>query len=292
MPEITMLSKGVILMAKAVLVDIPKCIGCGSCTVACKLWNKLEFDDKNPAVGPNSQLTDTNWTSVKLNKVNCKDSQQPLWRFVKQQCFHCLEPACASSCFSKALQKTKEGPVIYYPDLCVGCRYCMIACPFSIPKYEWQRSFPLVSKCQMCATKTALGEAPACVSVCPTMALKYDDRSILLNYAKQLINNNSSYINEIYGENEVGGTSWLYISDIPFEQLGFKTDVGTKALPSYTHQFLKYTPAIAIGWGAILTTLSIYTKRRNKIKLQNKNSKLETTKRNYDSTKEQNNEDV
>ncbi|MDD4601519.1 MAG: 4Fe-4S dicluster domain-containing protein [Negativicutes bacterium] len=281
-------------MAKAVLVDITKCIGCGSCSVACKLWNDLEFDDSRPTVGVEAQLNDVNWTAVQRHDVQSKDSPQALWRFVKQQCLHCLEPACASACFSKALQRNDSGAVVYYPDLCVGCRYCMIACPFNIPKYEWKKTFPLVTKCQMCSTKTASGEAPACVSVCPTMALKYGERSALLKEARQLVNTNHLYIKEIYGEYEVGGTSWLYISDVPFEQLGFKTDVGTKPLPSYTHNFLKYTPFLAIGWGMFLTGLSFYTKRRNKITSQKQadDDNKETTSRKSESTEETNNENL
>ncbi|MGI6093342.1 MAG: 4Fe-4S dicluster domain-containing protein [Veillonellaceae bacterium] len=264
-------------MAKAVLVDITKCIGCGSCTVACKLWNNLDFDEKHPATGLKAELNDNNWTTIALKEVDHKNSK--VWRFVKHQCMHCLEPACASACFSKALQKNNDGAVVYYPDLCVGCRYCMIACPFNIPKFEWKKTFPLVTKCQMCSTKIAQGESPACVSVCPTMALKYGERSELLKEAKALINNNKIYVKEIYGETEVGGTAWLYISDIPFAKLGFNTELGKTALPTYTHNFLKYTPFLAIGWGMLLTGLSFYTKRRNEIasKKDNEDQKQQET---------------
>jgi formate dehydrogenase iron-sulfur subunit len=255
-------------MSKGVLVDLTKCVGCGSCTVACKLWNKLEFDKASPAVGMNPQLDDKNWTTVSFNEV--KKDGQPVWRFVKQQCLHCEHPACVSACFAKAFQKTAEGPVIYYPHLCVGCRYCMIACPFDIPKYEWDKSFPLVTKCQMCSTKVAEGQAPSCVSVCPTNVMTFGDREELLALAKKTIDSDNRYVKHIYGENEAGGTDWIYISDIPFEELGFRTDVTTRPLPEYSHDFLKYTPAVAITWGALLTGLYAYTKRRNKIAEENK----------------------
>ncbi len=250
-------------MSKAVLVDLTKCVGCGSCSVACKLWNDLEYDKNNPAVGIEPKLTDKNWTTVALNQVE-KDGK-PVWRFVKEQCLHCEDPACASACFAKAFQKTPEGPVIYYPHLCVGCRYCMIACPFDIPKYQWDAAFPLVQKCQMCSTKVAEGQAPSCVSVCPTNVMKFGERDELLAEARQLVESDNRYVKHIYGEKEAGGTSWMYISDVPFEQLGFRTDVTTTPLSHYSHSFLKYTPYVIVGWGALLTGMYVYTKRRNEI---------------------------
>ncbi|MEW6063725.1 (4Fe-4S)-binding protein [Desulforamulus profundi] len=260
-------------MAKGVLVDLTKCVGCGSCTVACKLWNDMKFSEKEPAMGPGVKLSANNWTVVSFNEVK-KDTGK-VWRFVKQQCLHCQDPACASACFAKALQKTKEGPVVYYPHLCVGCRYCMIACPFNVPKYEWDKTFPLVSKCQMCSTKVAKGEAPACVSVCPAGVFKFGERDEMLKEAKAAIAKDSKYVKDVYGEKQAGGTSWLYISDVPFEQLGFNTKISSIPSSTYSHDFLKYTPVVAVSWGIILTGLYHYTKRRNEIsKDSNKNVKL------------------
>ncbi|MEG6520388.1 4Fe-4S dicluster domain-containing protein [Desulfotomaculum sp. 1211_IL3151] len=250
-------------MSKGVLVDLTKCVGCGSCTVACKLWNKNDWDE-NPSIGPTAKLTDKNWTVVQFKEV--KDKQgEPVWRFIKQQCFHCKEPACVSACFAKAFQKTKEGPVIYYPHLCVGCRYCMVACPFNVPKYEWEKPFPLVTKCMMCDTKVQKGEAPACVSVCPADVFKFGDREALLKEAKATISKDPKYVKHIYGEEEVGGTEWMYLSDVPFEQLGFKTNLTKRSLPSYTEAYMHATPFVGVAWGVILTGLYHYTKRRNQI---------------------------
>lgn len=252
-------------MSKGVLVDLTKCIGCGSCTVACKLWNETKFDPKVPASGPMAKLSSENWTVIQRCDVE-NSSNEPVYRYVKHQCLHCEHPACASACFSKALQKTPEGPVVYNPELCVGCRYCMVACPFNIPKYQWEKALPYVQKCQMCSTRLAEGEAPACSSVCPTGVMKFGDRDKLLSEAKQLLASNKNYVQHIYGEKEVGGTSWIYLSDVPFEKLGFKTNVTTRPLPEYTHDgWLKYTPYIAVGWGLALTGLYAYTKRRKKI---------------------------
>lgn len=259
-------------MGKGVLVDLTKCIGCGSCTVACNLWNGLGNEGAASTIGEEQKLTDKNWTVVHSHEVTDKN-HKPVWRFVKQQCFHCVEPACASACFSKALQKDEEGAVVYYPNLCVGCRYCMVACPFDIPKYEWEKSFPLVTKCQMCSTRIAKGEAPACAVVCPTGAMRFGDRDVLLAEAKALIKKDPRYVQAVYGEKEVGGTSWLYISDLPFGKLGFKTNLGTTALPTYSNSFLKNIPAVAFVWGIIVTCLYYYTKRRAERAKEQKNTK-------------------
>lgn len=254
-------------MSKGVLVDVTRCIGCRSCMVACKTWNDLpagksEFNNNWDAPG---KVDADNWTVV--NSYVIEDGDQVKWRFVKKQCMHCNEPGCESACFTHSFVKTKEGAVIYKPtelnqDYCVGCRYCMIACPFGVPSFQWDKALPFVQKCRLCYDRMKEGLQPACVTACPTGTLTFGDRDKLLAEAKKRINSNPGYIKEIYGEKEYGGTSWLYISDVPFEQLGFKTNVSTKSIPSYTWDVLKWTPYIFVGWGAILTALHFYTKRR------------------------------
>ncbi|WP_347488789.1 4Fe-4S dicluster domain-containing protein [Desulfoscipio sp. XC116] len=258
-------------MSKGVLVDLTKCVGCGSCMVACKMWNKLQYTRTASDKGGEASLDAENWTVV--NKVETKKGNESVWRFVKNQCLHCEEPACASACFSKAIKKTKDGPVVYDANLCVGCRYCMLACPFNIPKYEWDKTFPQVRKCQMCSDRLHAGESPACVGVCPAGALTYGDRHNLLSQAREKINSDSSYIKHIYGEKEAGGTAWLYISDVPFEALGFRTNITTRPLPQYTESILSLTPAVGLGWGALLTGMYVYNRRRNEIARENKSGK-------------------
>ncbi|MCL1852405.1 MAG: 4Fe-4S binding protein [Peptococcaceae bacterium] len=264
---------------KAVLVDIPKCIGCESCTVACKVSNNKGFNQKEQAKTakergeePGKGLVSDTWTSITLYEPVIKGNT--VRRFVKNQCFHCQHPACASACFAKALQKTPDGPVVYDQYLCVGCRYCMLACPFDIIRYEWEQSIPGISKCQMCVERVEAGETPSCVSVCPQGALRFGDRDELLKEARTRIaakEDGVSYINHIFGENEAGGTSWLYITDVPFKEMRFRTDVTTKALPSYTEPYMRMTPIIGASWAAILAGIYVVTHRKHG-KAQKKNN--------------------
>lgn len=253
--------------SKGVLVDITKCVGCESCVVACRLYNDLDIDEENiagPAKDIKTTLTAEKWTAVQGYSVERNGTK--IKRFVKQQCFHCLEPACVNACFARALQKTPEGPVVYNEKQCVGCRYCMVACPFDKLKFEWDKSFPRVLKCQMCLARIAGDQMPACVSVCPTGALSFGDRDKIIQEANDLLASKPNrYINQIYGLKEVGGTSWLYISDVPFQQLGFNTGITSKPIPEYTWQVLKWTPSIFVGWGALLTGMYYYNKRRSEV---------------------------
>jgi len=258
-------------LSKGVLVDISKCMGCKGCQVACKQWNDLPATKTsfNNDLGSPADASGNTWTHVRFRTVENGDEVK--YRFAKRQCFHCEEPACASACFAKALQKTPEGPVVYHPNLCVGCRYCMLACPFEVPKYEWNKTFPLIAKCQFCFDpdgkydRLGNGLKPACVSTCPTGCLQYGDREELVAQAWARINSDSKYVKHVFGEKEVGGTSWLYISDVPFETFGFRTDVTTRPLPEYTESFMKLTPIVALSWGTLLTGMFVYTKRRNEI---------------------------
>jgi formate dehydrogenase iron-sulfur subunit len=264
-------------MGKGVLVDIPKCIGCGSCIVACKLWNNREFNENNPAFAEEPVMCSENWTTVDIRRVE-KNGVEAL-RFVKMQCLHCLEPACLVSCFAKAFQITEDGAVKYIPRLCVGCRYCMLACALRIPRYEWHRILPNVTKCQMCHQRMEQGDVPACIAVCPTKVMTFDTRESVLAQAKDVIARDSNYVNHIYGEHELGGTSWMYISDVPFEQLGFKMNVSKNPIMHYLKDFHTAVKFILGGGIFVMSGLYMYTSRRNKVleeKESNKSSKNNT----------------
>lgn len=245
----------------AVLVDITKCIGCGGCSVACKLWNGLAYRKKEEERTPRKEgaLTDVDWTVIE-HHADAGESGGRL-RFVKRQCMHCLAPACVSACFSTALRRDENGAVVYYPDLCVGCRYCMMACPYDVPRYEWEKTFPLVTKCNGCAGRLRKGEMPACVSVCPTGALLFGTREELLDKAHAAIASDGRYLRHVYGEEEAGGAEWLYLSDCSFESLGFPK-LSAAAPETYTHSYLRKVPILAGIWALFLVLLSVVHYRR------------------------------
>ncbi|KKM09600.1 hypothetical protein SY88_17985 [Clostridiales bacterium PH28_bin88] len=236
------------------LIDITKCVGCKMCSMACKEQNKLTGE-------PDDGLGAETWTSLKV--VEVEKEGQKVQKFVRQQCFHCLEPACASACPVGALMKTKEGPVIYDGSKCIGCRYCMIACPFGIPKYQWDSPFPLVRKCVFCFERLKAGEQPACAAACPMGATKFGVRSELLKEAEDRIAASpQQYVNHIYGKEEVGGTSFLYLSDVPFEALGFPTNLGNVPLPSYTWKAMSKIPGVVAGGAVFLSAAYLLNKNR------------------------------
>jgi formate dehydrogenase iron-sulfur subunit len=233
--------------------------------VACKLWNDRAFDENNPAFAENPVLCSENWTTVDIRRVE-KDGEEVL-RFVKKQCLHCLEPACLASCFAKALKITPEGAVAYDPRLCAGCRYCMMSCALNIPRYEWHKLLPNMAKCQMCHTRMEDGDAPACVTVCPTRVMTFESREKVMAKARDIIDG-GGYIDHIYGEAELGGTNWVYVSDVPFEQIGFKTiekhGLSDKPISYYLHGFHTGVKRILAGGLALFAGLYLYTSRRNK----------------------------
>ena len=250
-------------MAKSVLIDLTRCIGCRGCQIACKEWNERSV--KHTTMAGNftnpPELNSECFTRIKY--VEQQKEAQPVWSFVKDQCLHCKNPACASVCPVEALKKTKEGPVTYNFSRCIGCRYCMLACPFYIPKYEWEKAVPWVRKCTFCSDRIAAGLVPACVKVCPTNTMLYGEYDDVLKEAnKRLTDNPGKYVNHIYGKDEAGGTSWMYISPVPFESLGFNMNVPTTELPDLTWAYIKKIPAVI---GVVLTAgvISWAITRRN-----------------------------
>jgi Fe-S-cluster-containing dehydrogenase component len=222
-----------------VLVDTTKCIGCRSCEFACAAANGLPEPDGATVPSPERETSPTQWTVVKGYEVGGTRIT------VKRQCFHCLQPACASACLTKAMTKTPDGPVTWNARKCMGCRYCMVSCPFDVPKFEYHSAVPRIQKCQLCAARVAAGESPACVAACPVQALTFGRRDNLIEEARHRIYSEPGrYVSHIYGEQEAGGTSWLYLSAVPFSQLGFKTDIGTTAFPTYTREFLYAVPMV------------------------------------------------
>ncbi len=236
--------------ARALLIDVTRCIGCRACAQACKESHGF------PGNGEETELDATTYT-VLLDKGDD--------RYVRRLCMHCEDPSCASACPVSAFRKTALGPVTYDASRCLGCRYCMLACPFGVPRYEWSKVVPAVRKCDMCVERLVKGGLPACVEACPAEATVAGTREELLAEAHRRIQENpGAYYPHVYGETEVGGTSVLFLSPVPFEQLGFAA-VGTEAPPNLTWAALQKVPAVVSMGGAALLAVWWITHRRDEV---------------------------
>ncbi len=181
--------------------------------------------------------------------------------------------ACASACFVRAFKKNKNGAVVYDPSLCVGCRYCMVACPFDVPTYDYDEPLtPEVRKCTLCAPRLEKGQIPGCVEVCPKEALTFGKRTDLLKIARERIAKHPDrYIDHVYGEKEMGGTSWMYLSGVPFKDLGMREDLGATPAPALTSGALSVVPMVVGLWPVFLAGMYGMNKRREKIAEEEKN---------------------
>ena len=242
------------------LVDLTRCIGCRMCEQACNQSNDLpppstpftdqSLFDRIRRPGP-AALTVVNRYFSQEND----DQGNPVPTYVKLQCMHCQDPACVSACMTGAMHKAANGAVVYDPGKCLGCRYCMVACPFEMPAYEYDRPLMArVMKCQFCFERvTENGKLPACASVCPVEAIAFGPRQELIQEAETRIGNDPDrYIRQIFGQYEAGGTNWMYISGVPFSKLGFP-DVPERPLPKLTesiqHGLFQYlwSPIVLFG---------------------------------------------
>ena len=251
---------------KAFLIDMTKCTGCRGCQVACKQWNQLGAEKTEFFTGEGYQnpplMSEYTFTRIKFRDYE-KNGQNE-FAFYKEMCMHCNEPACASVCPVGAFKKTKEGPVTYDADRCIGCRFCMVACPFGVPKYEWSKALPLVRKCTGCYSRVKEGLKPACATTCVS-AITYGDREEMIKEAsKRIAARPEKYLKKLYGAEEAGGTSVIYLTALPFDELGFKP-VTKRPLPSYTWQALRLVPGIFLTVGSSLSLLSWFNHRKERI---------------------------
>ncbi len=245
-----------------VLVDTTRCIGCRSCEVACSEAN----NNFVPDIKTDNALEKVRDTSDKQLTVVNKYKTAKGDVFVKKNCLHCWQPACAAACLVNAMLKTKEGPVTWDGDKCMGCRFCMISCPFDIPKFEYFGWNPRIQKCTMCYERLQEGKRPACVDACPTDTLMFGQKRQLMEIARHRVYSYpDKYVHHIYGEHEAGGAGWLYLSPVPFDQIGFRTDLGTTPYPEYTREFLISVPLIEFGVPAFLLALNMLTDRKDEV---------------------------
>jgi formate dehydrogenase iron-sulfur subunit len=233
----------------AILTDTTLCTGCETCVHACKQAFALGRDRAWRWKAKVDDLSSTRFTTI---------ISRPGGHHVRQQCRNCLQPACVSACPVGALQKTDVGPVIYDEGRCMGCRYCMMACPYGIPRFRWESSVPSMRKCTLCYARIQDGQQPACTEACPYGATAFGTRAEMLTEARRRISENPGkyYPTDaprIYGEHEVGGTSVLYLSDISLDFLGWQADLGNDPIPALTWGALTKVPPIAIGVAAAMS---------------------------------------
>jgi Fe-S-cluster-containing dehydrogenase component len=241
----------------SVLVDTTLCVGCRGCEAACAEANGNPSPPEGDGVFGRRRDTSEGAFTV-VNRIPDVPG-----RFAKRQCMHCVSPACASACPVRAMDKKPEGPVTYDPTRCLGCRYCMIACPFDVPKYEYASNAPRVRKCQFCAPRQAAGLRPACVEVCPSGALTFGRRCDMLELAKtRIYTNPDRYVHHVYGEHEAGGTSWLYIGDFPLEKLALRGEAPGTEIPELVAGALGAPPFVMTLWPPLLMGIYAFSKRR------------------------------
>lgn len=238
-----------------VLIDTTRCVGCRSCQRACTVANDLPYD------ATASCLSETVLTFIAMRNVSPTPTQ-PVIKPVKIQCMHCEEPACVAVCPVGAMYKKEDGTVAYDPVKCIGCRYCMTACPFGVPKYDWDSPTPKVVKCERACLERLTTDTPACVQACPANALAFGKRDELLGIAHTRIRQNpDKYVDHVYGEKEIGGTSTLYLSSIPFSNLGFRTDLPETPLPQYVMNVMEKVPYVLVAVATFLSGVAWWTHR-------------------------------
>jgi len=245
----------------AILNDVTRCIGCEECVAACKKVNGLPEEDPPPRRGRSADgLSATRWTSI---------VRRPGGQSVRKQCRHCLEPACVSVCPVGALQRTAAGPVVYDKSLCMGCRYCMMGCPYGIPHYEWTSASPSVRKCVLCFEQLRRGEIerPACVTACPKEATSFGTREEMLAEAHRRIESEPQrYVPHVWGETEFGGTRVLYVAGIDLSFLAWADPrrYAGQPLPVRTWSALRHVPLEFAGVGALMTGIWWIIERRRR----------------------------
>ncbi len=240
------------------LVDTTRCIGCRACEAACAAAHGFPAPDLSDrsVFETRRKTSETAWTVV--NRYETGKGEV----FVKTQCMHCNQPGCVAPCLVKAMEKKPEGPVVWNEN-CMGCRICMVSCPFDIPKFEYGKPAPRVQKCNLCWERLKQGRIPACVEACPREALVFGTRRELLGEAhRRIASAPGRYHHHIYGEREVGGTGVLYLSPVPFEEIGFRTDLGFTSYPRLTFGFMYTVLIVDLLWPAILIGTNTLTQRR------------------------------
>jgi Fe-S-cluster-containing dehydrogenase component len=237
--------------ALGLLYDATLCVGCKACVAACKEvnGNPAEFSTPEQLWDTPLDTTAKTFNVIKMFRsgtMETKDDPDNGYAFMKTSCLHCNDPSCVSACPVSAMTKDPvTGIVGYDADACIGCRYCVAACPFGIPKYDYSSATGRIGKCELCRHRLPEGKYAACAEVCPTGATLYGKVSDLKAEAERRLslkpgtktvfqrgqlggkdqsyeNVVGHYVQHVYGEKEVGGTQVIKLSAVPFEKVGHK----------------------------------------------------------------------
>jgi Fe-S-cluster-containing dehydrogenase component len=240
----------------ALLYDSTKCIGCRGCETACAEAHGLPEPQDEMVAGVIRKTSETQ--RCVINAYTYEDREI----YSRHQCMHCNEPACVAACLTQAMYKTKEGPVIWRADKCMGCRYCMVSCPFDIPKFEYHSPNPKIEKCDMCYDRQMEGKIPACAEICPDALIFGTRRELLAEARKRIAENPDQYENVIYGEVVAGGTGSLSLSSVPHNEMRYKTNLQNTSYPALSKGFLYSVPSVFVLVPPLL--LGIYEANKNK----------------------------
>jgi Fe-S-cluster-containing dehydrogenase component len=243
---------------QGLLYDSTRCVGCQACEQICAKVHNLPEPPEGLDAGVVRKTTETQRVAIN----NCKTSKGEV--YIRKSCMHCNEPACTAACLTQAMYKTKEGPVIWRENKCMGCRYCMVSCPFDVPKFEFHSANPKIQKCDLCYDRIKEGKIPACAEACPADALKFGTRRELIAEArKRIFENPKDYNNQIYGEEVAGGTGLLLLSAAPFSELGFDPKIQNSSYPALTKGFLYSVPSVDVLLPPLLLGIYAATKNNN-----------------------------
>lgn len=254
------------------LHDTTLCIGCRSCERACTEVNDQPAPTPpppDPSVFASKRRTGERRYTV-VNRYQIAGASKPVFR--KHQCMHCNEPCCASVCLVRAFKKTPEGPVLYDPDVCIGCRYCVMACPYYALAYDYDDPLsPEVRRCTMCYSRIKEGKNPGCADACPNGAITCGRRDELIKVARERMRKHPErYLDHIFGEHEFGGTSWLTLAGVPFGKLDLHEGVTHTSLPEIGTGFLSVVPLVITIYPGLLAGFYAFSKRKEKLSREEK----------------------